>query len=99
MSSFESNFYAGCIVDENLLVLKIGKTQDAVSSTEQIQRIIETKADWDCPTQAAETSDFEPKKLQQRGPICGSAPFGPTKNNYRSESKGRAQAASSVKHR
>ena len=45
MSSFQSNFYADCMVNVNLLVLKIGKTQDAVSSTEQIKRIIETKTD------------------------------------------------------
>ena len=45
MSSFQSNFYEDCTVNENLLVLKIGKTQDAVSSTEQIKRIIETKTD------------------------------------------------------
>ena len=49
MGSFQSNFYEDCTVDENLLVLKIGKTQydiiNAVSSTEQIKRIIETKTD------------------------------------------------------
>ena len=45
MSSFQYGFYEDCIVNENLLVLKIGKTQDAVSSTEQIKRIIETKTD------------------------------------------------------
>ena len=51
MGSFQSNFYEDCTVDENLLVLKIGKTQydiiNAVSSTEQIKRIIETKTDMD----------------------------------------------------